>query len=361
MTRVSVATQPQSIYPYGQQEAVTIVNEGPWTVFLDSDSSVSEASYPLPPTGTIVWAEEKPLWAVAPGGDQFKVAGDPNYSPSVLTMTRNSYQGVAPRAGTVDRLFKRQGVNLPADSTFTFPTIETASYNTLFLQYNSADSGAGGGIPATDRSFELFVNWTDQNGRTVGNDKYVSPSTSSLNLERGVIITVPVRGARVDVIFTYRDDTPPATSLFSFEVYGSSRIVRDRQDWMVGQLPSDYANAQSFNGAGDQASYSGYYKQTNWDRDYEPIFLNGIGNDIQLIVSYQGAVTTQGRIHVRSYYDPSILFANLVVPVFGFSQQVVSNVIIPISTPVQIVPATGATPATTNPVHIGIVWKDYNG
>lgn len=362
MSLYDVATQPQAIYEAGLQDAVTILNKGPWTVYLDSDSSVGAQSYALPPTGTIVWDAGRPLWAVAPGGEAFTVTGDPNYTPSRLVLTRNAYQGTAPRAATVDRLYKRQGVSVPG-GFFSIPTIETASYNTLFIQFNSAE--AGGPFPSIDKYFDVQINWTDEQGRIIGVDDYISPATSTANLELGVILTTPIRGARADLSFYYDETSVPAGTRFSFEVYATSRALRDRQDWMLFPTggpfnPGAAVNATCFAALAEQINKTGYYACTNWfDVIADDIFLNGIGNDIQVTIRVTGDVTTQGRVLIQSFYDPAAIFADIVIPVSAFSQTVVTQLYVPVSTPVII----NATPAPVGPdqITVAIVWKDYNG
>lgn len=219
----SVGTTAQAIYPDGFQETFTLVNNGPYTIYLDSDSSVSTRSYPLPPTATIVWDEDRPLWVIAAG----------NFSE--LSMTRNGSFANIRQLGTLDLLQTVNSASTTVDSDF----LEVAAYETLVVVVNVSNSdGTGPQDGFTTTSYNRFeVDYYEPSALVRG--------VNALNLDtriytalnagtiQGTIIQSPVRGpvTRVRVTPTNAGNAGVSTTV---RIFGTNRKLPERVNWYNG-------------------------------------------------------------------------------------------------------------------------------
>lgn len=194
MSTYTVTTSPAQLYD-GSQGAVTIQNQGPATVYLDSQSSVTPSSgWILPPDSVVRWEAGRALWACTEYDScRLNVNNVGMYSDQGnLSVQRRVYQMTDPTSAT-------------SHATETF---EVGGYSTLFFRaYTATDNVViGHDINWYDSSRELLIT------ERVFLNKF-TPGIYSLN--------IPVKGAYCQISM---DCVSPWT-LDQLKVYGSTRIL----------------------------------------------------------------------------------------------------------------------------------------
>lgn len=322
----SVGTTPQAIYPDGFQESFTLVNSGPYTIFLDSDSSVSARSYPLPPTGTIVWDEERPLWVVSAG----------NFS--TLSMTRNgSFANVA-QLGTLDLLQTVNSSATTVDSSF----LEVGAYQTLIIVATVTNSdGTGPQDAFSTTSFNHFeVDYYEPSA--------LLPNTIPLNLDTrlytslnagtilGTIIQAPVTGPVVKVRATPLNAGNAGVST-TLRIFGTSRTLQERVNWYNGlDMVSFRPGLPGVFVPPDQYS-QGY---SAWDSaviltsptGVEYYYFNPPSRNVQISVRGNG-ITTAGTLTITGVGNSQRKIGSIAVPVAAGSVVYTQSFVIPTTFP----------------------------
>jgi hypothetical protein len=230
---LTVTPAPQAVFPFGEQDTLVINNRGPWTIYVDSDSSINAHSHPIPPTGVMVWDAERPLWMMCDPSAGAVGGG------SSVTITRNSSPSQFTNS-TENVLISAQAATGPgvawqsSDDIFgsfgdvkTASIIECSAYNSLTLMFKVPDANIIQQAAITSNNMHIVqMYWYDVNGLMVAHDNFYVPfqwsigSPTNTPLGWGARLVVPVRGAYFAMYFTTE-----ITIQTQLRVIGTTRIL----------------------------------------------------------------------------------------------------------------------------------------
>lgn len=209
MTNFDITTQSQGIYPDGFNQSVIISNNGPATLYLDENSSISELSYAVPVLGTIVWDARRPLWMKSKG-------------LSHVNITRNGNLQV----NTADRFFVLYYNPLYDDGSTPGGTItwtsrvgdalEVAAFKTVVVQFLEEFSDAL--APSFAETFMLTAYWYDEKGLLLSHQTFEGFRANSNSSAQDARVAIPVRAFAVK--FDITDFSSVATRKFGLKVTG---------------------------------------------------------------------------------------------------------------------------------------------
>lgn len=198
MSVSTVLTTPVQIYD-GSQGAVSVKNQGPATVFLDSQSSVNaDNGWPIAPNSVLRWDRQEPLWACTKfGSARLNVNRVGVISDEVVT--------------SVQRLLYSDARQTPVNS-IQFDTFECAQYETLIVQAMSLTSSA---------FVTLAFSWYDEAQNYLTTESLIYNQT----IAGSSTITIPAKGSFCQISATAVDYSSLSISfsLDTFQVYGSTR------------------------------------------------------------------------------------------------------------------------------------------
>lgn len=118
MSRHTVTTSVQNLFPDGNQPATVIVNEGPYTIYVGQDTSLSRYNgMAIPPNGRTVWNARTPLFVVSRDGT------------STVDVTRNNVMPDIQISNLAKRLFGT--TDHPVGEPIT---VETGTYETITIR-----------------------------------------------------------------------------------------------------------------------------------------------------------------------------------------------------------------------------------
>jgi hypothetical protein len=159
---LSVGITPQAVFPFGEQDSFGIRNNGPWTIYVDQDSTVSEnTSHAVPPTGVLAWDQDRPLFMVC--SSLAGAAGSSN-----VQITRNT--SVSQFNNFVDSVLFRGNIAISSSTPIDSGKLECAAYDaiTLGLECSDMEWGVTGvGSLTTAKAYAVSVVWYDGNGNAL--------------------------------------------------------------------------------------------------------------------------------------------------------------------------------------------------
>lgn len=337
MSQLTVGNQPQPLFLDGLNESVILTNKGPFTIYLDSNSSISTSSYPLPATASIVWDAMRPLWVMA-GGDS-----------SVLAYTLNGNVSNVERAATTDLL--RSVVN--TNQTDALGRFECSSYQTVILEFQSTLVWTTTAGPDAGVYHEVLVQWYDANGRALNMQRYMCPSLVPNSGIGAAQLTLQARGDFCEITID-----ASAALTYSAQVYGTTRYRRNRFDWI---FSAGSIGSAAYVDLADVAALDltdGYASATTWvTRTASPVFVNQIGHEVTLSLHVTTSVTAAGLLRLRDFLTKASL-EDIVIPVVTGPQVIKRDMRIPVSRSVELAMVTD--PTTAGNVNISLTWKDHN-
>lgn len=196
----TVNSSAQQLYP-GWQDTVTLINNGPSSVWIDSSSSINLiTSYRLRPNTTVTWSRKTPLWAMTEPEQTI----DNYYAPAdqVLGATISVMEGVMMSADNIP--LSRRMVTLP-DTTYTMTEFskpffrkffETSSFRHLRIQLKpKADTNA------LNIAYRMTVIYWSDVKEAMGSDEYIfnySKYVSSVETAPHVFV-IPTHGVYTSV------------------------------------------------------------------------------------------------------------------------------------------------------------------
>lgn len=318
--KATVTTQTLQLFPFGVQPAMLLTNDGPGTVFLGDDSSLStEYGLPLPPLASIVWEEGRGLWAVSS-------------STAVLKYGRTTNSPV----GTTDdkQRILLNVAQVAAGQTFA---IETGSYQSLHINYTLPSAAY-----ATNSIIQLA--WYSSDGVLLVQDSYTS--TSAITINDNLRFTVPVKGANVTI-------TPNSTPS-SFVVLGSTIAnpirIRPTLSSAVGAL--DFPARASTASELTIVNWGADYCVFTWNTFAANIALHNLGQTLSLTLVFD-AIPGAGRFSIRDKISGATL-DRFTISTTGAFNRFAS--IVPLSSSPElhweVAPTAPATLAT-----MGLVWS----
>jgi len=301
MSTLTSTGAPQAIYPDGLQDAFIIRNNGPYTIYVDSDSSISSASYEIPPTGVMSWDANRPLWLL----------GSPNGNSSV-TITRNSSPAVF--TNDTDAVLDLRDFTIKAlgDLDATYPLIECTAFNAIQLTFTSATYVTGVALPVTLSANLMYtgtIDWYDRNGRIVGKDRFDCPaqlndsdlqSVGAYTPINGSRITIPVRGSFFRLYVRFGWDGVTQHAIHS-QIVGTTRELKKRMTWT--QYETD---VQSISGGGSQLTYAvsdgcGGEQWASGGLSWASFAIPGITGHVVVKILTRSTSTTSGLVYFTDF------------------------------------------------------------
>ena len=263
-------TAPTQLYQ-GGQDTVTIVNDGPNTIYLGSDTSVGPLNgFTLAPTGQMTWKGLVPLFAVTQQG-QSRVITD--ISGDLSLTTRASY-------------FRRLA---PSVIKSVGPvTVETGWCQTIQLQLQPALGGGGSGPQFTDIPAGIFE-WLNDDGIVVYTENVFWNGFSLNNL---AMIQLPVKGSfcRITLVPVASAFPPTAFPYSKWDIFGTDRVLPAKL-W-------DAVIAAASSSSGDATRVDDTVFVTSFPLGVLVILLPSLGDTLS-IYSHQG-VTVAGDYEIAS-------------------------------------------------------------
>jgi len=320
--KATVTTQPAQIYPFGVQPTMLLTNDGPGTIYLGDDSTVSaDYGVPLPPLAMIPWEDSRSLWAVSK-------------STSFLKYTRTLAAPTTPGDGKQRTLFLSRELVV---SGVARPVFECGSYQSLVVTYVETLSTGGFGSVA-------HFDWYSSDDVFLQRTTYESSPPDALTSP--VVMRIPVQGS--SCIVTVDNNT-------SFILVMGSTInteARLTPQFSSGSLIDVPARISGFPSAvGD---WSNDYANLGWTMA-DPIYLHTLGRQLTVTLNFSGgAPTTTGSLR--------LIDVGASGTTFGFMPIVVGTALYSQTFPVplgmgyklQMAPA----PATILPsVPVSLVWS----
>jgi hypothetical protein len=369
-----ITTTPQQIFPFGQQDSMVIQNNGPYAVYIDSDSSIDGNSHKIPPTGVMAWDNERPLWVVADS-----VAGPD--SISTISVVRNSspvdYSNDTDSTLTIfPQLAADTGFPAYGNSCIS-GVLDVSAYKTLSLQIYT--NGSNWSYSAQDainltKSWVVGVKWYDSNMNLLSGTTLSAPfnakglavgasdgMVSNFQGVQGTRILIPVRGTFVNI----KIQTPQvlSTNDFNATLLGLTRILPTR----VSFSPFEPMAYQGGNGnsiiystlsddgfslsTGDQNLVSDFYRNMT---------IPGLSKQIRVTLRWATPITVAGLFDVRSAWAGSVPYGpSLPIPVAAAGGSLSATYDVPELTPVNLtfpnIPQS-AGPVPTNPMHMSVTY-----
>lgn len=347
MGELTIGTQPQAIYPDGQQDTFVITNNGPWTIYVDSDSSINEnVSHPIPPTGVMVWDAFRPLWMVCAS-----LAG--TSEGSRVTITRNSTPSVF--SNYLDSVLADVTQTINGSATLDTGVLECSAFDYITVGLNcAAMEYALGDLLAAAKQYRIDVVWFDSTGTPIVDDLvnlpgYYGGSESGFFTDPAYSKAIlKVRGPFVQIGVSVQG----AAKQVHCRVTGTTRPVSPGMIW------NSFDSPQSINppvGAVDASA------------DYALIDMSGIAGTFQFYmpnlyrnahVTYSNAAgaTVAGTLSLR---DPLSLAAGYISALFALPvalSHIVADLVLPLYHPSVLVIVPPNTPAP-NPSIATIVFS----
>lgn len=187
MPSYSVTTIPQNIQNPLSADT-TLLNNGPATVYIGNDSSVTSTSgYPLKPTASLAWPAGSSLWVVTGSGTATLVSGA---SGSVMNTSNIIAQNTIYNSGA------QTSVN-----DYATPALECGSYQSLIVTITGYTSNA---TNADANYVGLQFQWLDGNGNVIVT-RYLTeymrdnPMLTGATTRGPAVATIPVEGQQVIV------------------------------------------------------------------------------------------------------------------------------------------------------------------
>lgn len=323
--KATILPVPMGLFPEPLNDSVILTNNGPGTIYLDSDSSVSDSSFPLIPTATIVWDAHRALWCVSPGG------------PSTLVYTRNSDSGNAGRALTSYELSNKKNVSIPGSGILPLVRLsdwfETSPYASIYMILEPSYSVFE---PDRNNVIDVVVEWRNRGVVTAVLYNFGTPNRGRATL------TFPVLGDECKVsMMAYGPLVLDGKQVVSAAIYGTNRKEVERVEWIYGDglEPGDRTPVFGYAfGSTYQPWRREVQRYTDWNRATN-IVLNSFARKVRVVLYISGPVTTAGFLVLRVWNGGQQL-ARVPVPVNTSSTVLEIDWILPIGFPCDIIGTT---------------------
>lgn len=342
MGSLQVTTTPQAVILGSDGDSIVLKNDGPYTVYVDSNSSINSSSHAIPPTGTIAWDLNRELWIVADpiaGNNGYSsVSWIPNSQPAIFG---NALDGILYTTSFTDP----NAANPPQSTIY-----ECTAYNSLVISINTpALFYAVGEAFSTFKVHSIKITWYDSTGTQLQVETMNVPAyyDGSPGL---VLITVPIRGSYVAIVIT------PATALVftTVRVLGTTRIL-DRGVQAGAQRTAVHYNPSLASGGATgmfPSADSVAVISTGTLATLNVLLPSPSGKLLVTWTTSTGGATAVGVIAFTSAITGMRLAGDIPIPIAG--NNVATEVILPLYEPVimiiQPVKISGAPIATS--VHV---------
>lgn len=298
-----------------------LTNDGPGTIFLGDDSSLStEYGLPLPPLASIVWEEGRSLWAVSS-------------STAVLKYGRTTNSPV----GTTDDK-QRVIYNAVLAAGSTIPRLESGSYSSLQVNVNQDST-------ASIDNMQLTITWRSNDGVLLSEDIYTS--AAAFNATYPLRFTIPVKGAAFDTSITGAAGSLPTNIVIIGSTLDSPVRLRPSFNAGIGfPVRSSGVAPGILNYGPDFAAFT--WAVANAAND---MWLHNLGQTLTLTIVFD-TIPGAGRISIRDK-SSGATFARFSVSTTGAFNQFVAT--LPLSSTPELHWEVVPTVATT--MTLALVWS----
>jgi len=333
MSTYQVTSQPFALFADGLQESVIISNDGPSTLYLDEFSSISDSSYAIPVTGTIVWDSMRPLWVMSKGdrstvrvtrNGQIKVDNSDRFF--TIYSNPNFYDGSSP------------GSLLPLSDS-----LEVSAFRSIVLHFAETVSRA----QAFAETIKVTAYWYDEDGNNLTTDFLEGFRANNVGVGQGVRVTLPVRGFSVK--FGITPNSAVATRGLEFRVIGTTKDAYFAWDSMTRLACINTGSA------GTVTTKTGF-----WAEDAYPWtgarLLNGLSSKLRIRLRHSTASTASGNIRVEN--ADGVIIDQLDIPsgsAAGTGYQM--DITVPPTMPLRFV---STTPTGGGTAQLSISFQDYD-
>ncbi|HEY6020470.1 MAG TPA: hypothetical protein VIY48_11330, partial [Candidatus Paceibacterota bacterium] len=182
MSTYTVTDTPAQLVLGGGNTQVSIVNNGPSTVYLEDNTAVSVLNgIPLPPTGQMTWNSKTPLWVVCDSG-----------RTAILTINDSAGRIDASRAKFWKPLWTTF-LSLGGQNYGFADLVETSHCETILIKLRFTDPGN-----TTPPWFRITPTWYDTEGNILHSERIdVWALYFNASIDGTIIIKLPVIGAFV--------------------------------------------------------------------------------------------------------------------------------------------------------------------
>jgi hypothetical protein len=310
---------PLSLFPDGQQGRLSILNEGPSTVYLEGDSSLTTSlAVPLPPTGIIHWDRNTPLFVKTISGE------------ATLKVTRDGVMTDTSRA-TAQRIVSKQNVpSLASNGTHSFDSLEVGSYQTLLVRgYCPTAIGA-----SPHRLVWTFI-WKDDDGAELYREVM-----NLWTVADNYALNIPVRGASCSVQVRNSDVMTIATNV---NFHATTRALPSSSQCATPVYPADFSVKRG-------SATVVYTPATSY-------YLPSWGTQLAYTL-YVPSVTVAGLLLVIDMASGGY-YGGVAIPVSA-SDQVLTGVLnVPTSAALYL--AQYIAPTYGGDMRLALTWLDYDG
>ncbi len=331
----TVTSQAQALWSDDIQADMTIVNDGPFTVLLDSQSGINEQSMSLPPTASIVWTAGKALWIKSVGTE------------SRVRTTPNSVLMDASRAGVTKRLYVSNSVFASVSNTFVaVPAVECSTFRALIVAITYDSSVA-------DTVWHMKMDWYDD-----ANNLILTETNTIFLFDASGVGTLkwntsfPVKGA--NAIVSIRADSAGAKNFPQVQIFGTTNAMPFRAtpginaEVRLGTHGLDYDRDLGCLAAPFDLGTTG-----------AAISLAPLGEQLSVRIFTPLGVTVAGVVRIRDSLQNVVKYGQIDIPVRGVANGNVDGGLfyVPRGRGVDISVDTGATFGGT--CRMTAVWVDY--
>lgn len=309
MSTFSITENPSQVY-LGDQSTVSLVNDGPFTVYFDENTSVDSSNgFELPPTGQMTWKGNKPLFART--ATLVSGALPAGFATSArLRTTISGELSLTTRA----KFYKPLSINPP------FPTpssgricVESGHCQSLIVTYTASIADVTGAGPLNfqtlwyDESFNLLTSeiWTAQFAIPGVGAGSAPPNAGNLPTWRTII---PVKG-KYCVILPAFIPTPTLTC----RVIGTDSILPPKCDAGVSYTGGASVTNFSYNGRTLTFDWTGVGVITIPGNGMDVIF--GISNPGAAVSIVIGEVITAKRVGLITVPPGSDIYSSFNLPI----------------------------------------------
>lgn len=297
---------------------MTILNEGPSTVYLDGVSSVSVGSFALAPNSTMTWKASEPLWALTRTGS--------------ARLNVNIYGGLSiTNTRQFDPLYTEQFAK--GDIFQTKEYVETSTYDSLYISVAMPDAP----ITVIGTAINVEVFWYTEDGTALAPEfsRFWIASTP-------LYMTTPVKGTFALIIVTTSVDVTPL-----IRIQGSTRALAHAMQY----YPPTYSESPS---SAENVSWGrGIVNIRGWQK--RNVYLPAWGTIIDVTLRYSRTTTDTHTVTFVDNYDATLAYGEIDIDAGTdvFSQ----TLYVPRSRGIVLQENTDET--WSGSVNITCVWRDY--
>lgn len=317
MSALQVTTAVQAINLGGLNEAFALQNNGPFTVYVDDNTSVNSSSHAIPPTGSLQWDAGKELFIVA----------DPLAGKAYSTVSIIPNGNVAIYGNETDNLLDNAGTLNDGSyvNGMERGPIDCSAYQSLSLQIFIDQVYTHAQVVSLAKTWIGVFAWYDEHMNLLSTTNFMLPfpaKTVDLALGNYIFpdplpsenskIVVPVRGTYVKFIISA--SAVPTITKFSYTLTGSTRVIEPAMNMTVLDGMPHVVEGLPQSAIFSSFSRSGWTFNDLAGLGYHDIYPSNLSAKVCVTVSWAvGTSAEPGKLTACDVYDSTILYGNIVL------------------------------------------------